>query len=194
MSATSHPSSSGEPKEVVWREWLAIGVGLTGIVSVVALILALVAIAGGSSSPAQVSMATPSASVAGAGGAAGAVTATPVARTIKMSFKADDEHGRKGPNGVWHDAAVPAIFSVHAGQKITVVAYNYDGAPHSFTDPMIGVNKVLPKGSMSHPSETKFTFTAPSTPGRYPWWCVFPCDPWAMSHNGYMRGYVTVTD
>jgi hypothetical protein len=38
-----------------------------------------------------------------------------------------------------------------------------------------------------------FTFTAPKKAGRYQWWCAVPCDPWAMAHDGYMRGYVTVS-
>jgi hypothetical protein len=39
----------------------------------------------------------------------------------------------------------------------------------------------------------KFTFKAPSQAGSYQWFCALPCDPWAMSHDGYMRGHITVT-
>lgn len=195
MSATIHDPGSVDVPEDDERDWLAIGIGLSGLLSVVALIIAFAALASGSGGSSMSGMAmTPAGASAGASGAAtGLASTAPVARTVKMTFKSDVEHGKRGPDRAWHDAAVPAIFSVHAGAKVTVMAYNYDIAPHSFTDPTLGVNQVLPKGSMSHPTESKFTFTAPSRPGRYPWWCVFPCDPFAMSHDGYMRGYVTVT-
>jgi hypothetical protein len=46
---------------------------------------------------------------------------------------------------------------------------------------------------MSAPTHATFTFTAPNKPGKYAWWFAVPCDPWAMAHDGFMRGYVTVT-
>ena len=111
---------------------------------------------------------------------------------IKLAVKADDEHGRLGPDGKWHDAFLPADFTVHAGAKVTVTVSNYDGGAHTFTSPAMHLNAVIPAGSMQHPHETTFTFTAPKQAGRYAWWCAMPCDPWAMAHDGYMRGYVTV--
>jgi hypothetical protein len=197
MSATSQfPDTfeTRESKERANHEWVLVGVGLSGVLSIVAVIIALVALGSTGSGATNMVMATPAATAGGSSLPAGGVASGAAsARTVKMSFKSDVEHGRKGPDGAWHDAAVPAIFTVHAGAKITVDAFNYDVAPHSFTGPSLSVNQVLPKGTATNPTETKFTFTAPTTPGRYPWWCVFPCDPWAMSHDGYMRGYVTVT-
>jgi hypothetical protein len=197
MSATIHDPGSAAVPEDDERDWLAIGMGLSGLLSIVALVIAIAALASGAGGSSMSGMAMTPATGASAGASAGAATGlastAPIARTVKMTFKSDVEHGKRGPDRTWHDAAVPAIFSVHAGAKVTVIAYNYDVAPHSFTDPTLGVNKMLPKGTRSHPTESKFTFIAPSQPGRYPWWCVFPCDPFAMSHDGYMRGYVTVT-
>ncbi|MGZ4184366.1 MAG: cupredoxin domain-containing protein, partial [Solirubrobacteraceae bacterium] len=131
-----------------------------------------------------------SASTAGALGATAAPIAAP--QTINVAVKADDEHGRLGPDGKWHDAFLPADFKVRPGAKVTVTVANYDGGAHTFTSPSLGVNATLPAGSMKHPHQTTFTFTAPKKAGRYAWWCAIPCDPWAMAHNGYMRGYVTV--
>lgn len=100
---------------------------------------------------------------------------------------------KRGRDGKWHDAAVPAIFTVHAGDKVTVTAYNHDSSPHTFTASTLNTNQVIPGGSAGNPSQATFTFTAPTKPGRYQWWCSIPCDPYSMAHVGFMRGYVTVT-
>src|ERR1700752_823454 len=88
---------------------------------------------------------------------------------------------------------MPANFTVHAGATVTLTVYNYDSGQHSFTSPGLGVTQITPAGSASNPSVTTVKFTAPLKPGRYLWYCNIPCDPWAMMHVGYMRGYVTVT-
>jgi heme/copper-type cytochrome/quinol oxidase subunit 2 len=111
---------------------------------------------------------------------------------MKLVVKSDEEHGKKGPEGKWHDAFLPASFSVKAGQKVTLHIYNYDEGKHSFTSPSLGVNAIVAGGSESKPAETTVEFTAPKA-GKYLWWCALPCDPWAMAHIGFMRGYVTVT-
>ncbi|MGH2936900.1 MAG: hypothetical protein ACRDPE_02130 [Solirubrobacterales bacterium] len=69
---------------------------------------------------------------------------------------------------------------------------NYDEGEHGFTSPQLGLNATFPAGSAKKPSRTTFTFRAPTSKGSYLWWCALPCDPWAMSHVGYMRGYVSV--
>jgi hypothetical protein len=38
---------------------------------------------------------------------------------------------------------------------------------------------------------TTFSFAAPAA-GTYTWQCVDGCDPWAMTHLGYMKGRLTV--
>ena len=177
-----------------WHNWMGIAVGLIGLLSITAVILSAFALAasksGSNASAASTATGNSSASTAGALGATAAPLAAP--QTINVAVKADDEHGRLGPDGKWHDAFLPAEFKVHPGAKVTVTVANYDGGAHTFTSPSLGVNATLPAGSMKNPHQTTFTFTAPKKAGRYAWWCAIPCDPWAMAHNGYMRGYVTV--
>jgi plastocyanin len=182
--------TSEQSREQSQREWTLVVVGLAGLTSVIALILSIFALASSGSStataatPATPTVANPIASSA----------PPPKAQTLHISVKADDEHGRRGPDGKWHDAFLPADFTVHAGAQVTVTVDNYDGGPHSFTSPSMGVNQIIPGGgSMSSPQQVTFRFTAPKKPGHYQWWCAVPCDPWAMAHNGYMRGIVTVS-
>lgn len=111
---------------------------------------------------------------------------------VKIVVKSDEEHGRLGPEGTWHDAFLPADFSVDPGATVEVVVYNYDEGEHSFTSMQLGTNATIPAGTPTHPSVSRFTFHAPTKTGRYAWFCMRPCDPWAMSHDGYMRGFVTV--
>lgn len=113
--------------------------------------------------------------------------------SVKLTIKSDEEEGRKGPDGNWHDAFLPADFSVSAGATVRVTVYNYDDMPHSFTADQLGTNVTIPGGSEDKPSVTTFTFRAPQRAGSYEWYCAMPCDPWAMNHDGYMRGRVTVT-
>jgi heme/copper-type cytochrome/quinol oxidase subunit 2 len=75
---------------------------------------------------------------------------------------------------------------------VKVTVRNYDEGEHSFTSMQLGLNVTFPAGSAKQPSTTTFTFHAPTKKGSYLWWCALPCDPWAMSHVGYMRGYVAV--
>ena len=123
--------------------------------------------------------------------AAGATTRG--SQAVTLNVRSDSEHGKLGPDGRWHDAFLPADFTVHPGYTMTVTVYNYDDMPHSFTSDALGVSQTIPGGSTSAPSQTTFTFTAPAKAGSYQWWCAVPCDPWAMAHDGYMRGHVTVT-
>lgn len=140
--------------------------------------------------------------VAGCGGGSGAsATAAgtpakatvPPATTLAIVAKSDAEHGRKGPDGKWHDAFLPADLTVKAGQRVTLTFKNYDDMAHSFNAAQLGVNVTIPGGKGNQPGTATVTFTAPKKPGAYLWICAMPCDPWAMSHDGYMRGYVTVT-
>jgi plastocyanin len=111
---------------------------------------------------------------------------------VKLVVKSDEEHGKKGPEGTWHDAFLPADFSVKPGSVVHVTVYNYDEGEHSFTSSSLGTNVTIAAGSEAEPAVTTFTFRAPEEAGRYAWLCALPCDPWAMSHNGFMRGYVSV--
>lgn len=114
-------------------------------------------------------------------------------KDVTMIVKSDEEHARKGPEGEWHDAFLPARIAAAPGQRVNVTVYNYDEGDHSFTSPTLGLNVTLPGGLPKAPHKTTFSFVAPKRAGRYEWFCIFPCDPWAMTNTGYMHGYVTVT-
>jgi cupredoxin-like protein len=112
---------------------------------------------------------------------------------VKLVVKSDEEHGKMGSDGNWHDAYLPGDFSVKAGATVKVTVYNYDEAEHTFTAPGLEANATIAAGSESKPAVSTFIFHAPQKAGRYEWFCALPCDPWAMSHDGFMRGYVSVT-
>jgi plastocyanin len=111
---------------------------------------------------------------------------------VNIVVKSDEEHAKRGPEGAWHDAFLPADFSVDPGATVKVTILNYDEGEHSFTSPMLGLNVTIAAGTPTEPATTTFTFKAPTSTGNYMWFCAKPCDPWAMSHNGYMRGFVRV--
>lgn len=180
------PRDLREEKDKAWHEWMGIAIALTALLSILALIVSIVALGSTGTSVNT----TPAAAAA-----TPAVPAAPIVKTeaFRMAIKADDEHGKRGPDRQWHDAFLPADITVHAGDKVTITFTNYDSGPHSFVSPSLAVDQVINGGgSMSSPQTVKLTFTAPMHPGKYAWWCGVPCDPWAMKHDGYMRGYVTV--
>lgn len=118
--------------------------------------------------------------------------ATGTAEEVSLVIKSDEEHAKKGPEGEWHDAYLPADFTIKAGATVQVVVQNYDEAGHTFTASGLGTNQMIAAGSATKPSTTTFTFTAPAKKGQYEWHCMMPCDPWAMAHDGFMTGFVTV--
>jgi plastocyanin len=205
MATTTEPGSPYEPREdelfippyppadlrvereKAWHEWMGIAVGLTALLSILAIIVSLVALGSSGTTVQTVTAAAP----------ASPATA-PIAPAVKtvaigMSIKTDTEHGKRGPDGTWHDAFLPANITVHAGDKVTITFTNYDASPHTFVSPSLGVDQTVNGGgSLSSPQVVKLTFTAPKHAGNYVWWCGTPCDPWAMKHTGYMRGIVTV--
>jgi plastocyanin len=111
---------------------------------------------------------------------------------VSLAIKSDTQHARKGPDGKWHDAYLPAEFSAKSGDNVVVTIRNYDTAPHTFTSPKLHLNVVIKGGSATHPSVTAFTFKAPRA-GTYTWQCLGNCDSWAMNHLGFMKGRITVT-
>lgn len=177
--------AEGVSKDRAWHEWMMIAVGLTGLLSIMAIIVSVVALGSTSSN----SNATPAAAAA----PASATVAAPPPTAVKLIVKSDAEHAKKGPDAQWHDAFLPADFTVKPGQSVDVTVYNYDSGPHTFTAPDLGVNAVIPGATGSAPHQTTFKFTAPSKSGSYQWWCSDPCDPWAMGHQGFMQGSVTVS-
>jgi plastocyanin len=111
---------------------------------------------------------------------------------VKLIVKSDDQHAKKGSDGKWHDAFLPASFKVKAGAKVIVTVVNYDDMPHSFNSKGLKTNAIIMPGTDKGVT-TKFTFTAPAKAGKYAWHCDPKCDPWAMKHVGFMKGFVTVT-
>lgn len=173
-------------KDRAWRDWMMVSVGLTGVLAVLGVILAVVALA--STNPNTKTVIQAAAPIAHT-----AVTPAATAQDVSLVVKTDVEHGRRGPDGQWHDAFLPASFNVKPGGTVTVTVSNYDSGPHSFTAPSMNINEIIPGGGTpSTPRVVTFKFTAPKKAGKYQWFCAVPCDPWAMAHNGYMRGFVTV--
>lgn len=121
-----------------------------------------------------------------------AAAPAPEAESVKLVIKSDEEHAKKGSDGKYHDAYLPADFTVKAGATVKVTVYNYDDMPHTFTDPGLGTNVEIAAGDENKPSKTTFTIHAPQKAGSYEWFCALPCDPWSMSHKGFMRGDVKV--
>ncbi len=165
---------------------------LAAVVAVLLSMASLLAVAfkldNSNSGAGTATAATNTATSDGAGGAAASS-----GESVKLVIKSDEEHGKKGSDGNWHDAFLPADFSVKAGETVRVTVFNYDDMPHSFTSAQLGTNATIPGGSEDKPSETTFTFHAPQKAGSYEWYCAIPCDPWAMAHDGFMKGHVTVT-
>lgn len=197
--------AEGTGKERARQEWMMVGVGLTGLTSVLAIIVAIVALS--STNPSTVVTMRPAAmagsAIAGSGMAGGmssrmsangqpGAAASGRMEAVKLVMKSDAERAMKGPDGKYHDAVMPGNFTIQAGRSIRMTIYNYDDMPHTFTATDLGVNQTIPAGSENAPSRTTVTFKAPSTPGKYQWWCALPCDPYSMSTDGLMRGSVTV--
>ena len=129
--------------------------------------------------------------LAGVAAAQPAKAGKQVVQHVKLVVKSDDQHGKKGSDGKWHDAFLPASFKVKAGAKVLVTVVNHDDMAHSFHSKGLKTNAIIMPGT-DKGVVTKFTFTAPKKAGKYLWNCDPKCDPWAMKHIGFMRGYVTV--
>ena len=134
--------------------------------------------------------AAPAQGASGPGQSAATAAAAPQhASAVSWRMYADSNQKVKGPDGKWHDAMIPGDPSVQAG-KVTVTVYNYDTMMHTINSSGLGLAEKIPPAHGTTPGKLTFTFTA--KPGTYQWFCAMPCDPWAMAHNGYMRGYITV--
>jgi len=93
---------------------------------------------------------------------------------------------KPGPDGKLHDAFSVTNFSAHVGQPVKLVINNTDSAVHSIVAPDAGVRIMVKPGLHTY---TLLVHKA----GRFQWLCMMPCDPYSMAHNGYMRGYITVS-
>lgn len=107
----------------------------------------------------------------------------PVASTVYLSVSPGI---KPGPDGKLHDSFSITSFNVHAGQPVKLVINNTDTVPHSITSPSAGVNIV------ARPGTHTYTLIVHKV-GVFQWHCAYPCDPYSMTHNGYMRGTITST-
>jgi hypothetical protein len=101
-----------------------------------------------------------------------------------------------GPDGKMHDAFIPTDIAALVGQRVIVTIYNYDRGRHSITASALHLNVLLPAARRAGvPSVTVFTLRVGKA-GVYHWRCMQPCDDmatgWAMLHDGYMAGTITI--
>jgi hypothetical protein len=152
---------------------------LAGAAIVAALAMSVVAVArtGPSSATTTVTVANPAPSTPPTSGPSAS------AKVIDLTVIAS---GKKGPDGKLHDDFTVTDFHVTVGQPLTLRIDNTDTVPHSITSPEAGVNIIVSPGTHDY---TLLVHRA----GTFEWHCVFPCDPWSMTHIGYMRGVITAT-
>jgi uncharacterized cupredoxin-like copper-binding protein len=116
-----------------------------------------------------------------------AVPIVPAAQSISLSVAGGN---KKGPDGKMHDSFSKTNFAVKVGQPTQLVIDNQDSSPHSITAPGAGVSIT------AYPGTHTYTMLATKA-GRFEWMCVIPCDTdahgWAMTHPGYMAGYINAT-
>jgi uncharacterized cupredoxin-like copper-binding protein len=154
---------------------------LAGVAIFAALVMSTVALvlSGGKNSNAT-TVTQPAVTVA----AAPAPAASPL---ISLSVAGGN---KRGPDGKLHDSFSKTNFAVKVGQPTQVRIDNKDEGTHSITSPQTGVRIVVLPGVHT------YTITA-TTAGRFEWLCIIPCDTeakgWAMTHPGYMAGYITAT-
>jgi heme/copper-type cytochrome/quinol oxidase subunit 2 len=95
-----------------------------------------------------------------------------------------------GPDGKKHDAFTKTEFAVKAGQPLKLRIDNTDSQPHSITSPLANVSITAMPGTHTY-------VLIVGKPGKYLWFCAYPCDSdangWAMKHPGFMSGYITAT-
>lgn len=129
-----------------------------------------------------VTVTAPSASVAAVGSAQAKPTSV-----IDLSVIPE---GKRGPDGKMHDAFTVTNFNVKAGQPTELRIDNKDEGTHSITSPLAGISIIV------QPGVHTYTLLVQKA-GRFEWKCIIPCDTgaggWAMSHPGYMAGYITAS-
>jgi plastocyanin len=112
-----------------------------------------------------------------------AASAVPTAVKLKVI-----PSSKRGPDGKLHDAFTVTNFAVHVGQPVKLTIDNTDNQPHSITAPSAGVSIVAKPGIHT------YTLLVNKS-GRFLWYCAYPCDSdahgWAMTHSGFMSGYIT---
>jgi heme/copper-type cytochrome/quinol oxidase subunit 2 len=120
-------------------------------------------------------------------GAATAPAVTAPARTESLKIVGG---AKLGPDGKKHDEFTKTEFAVKVGQPLKLKIDNTDDVPHSITAPVVGINLMI------RPGVHTYTLVVTQA-GKFQWFCIIPCDSdaggWAMSHPGFMAGYITAT-
>jgi uncharacterized cupredoxin-like copper-binding protein len=115
------------------------------------------------------------------------VAAAPSSPPIGLSITGGN---KRGPDGKMHDSFSKTNFAVKVGQPTRVRINNTDDVPHSITSVEAGVEIIV------QPGVHTYTIVAKKA-GRFLWVCNIVCDSgaagWAMTHPGYMAGYITAS-
>lgn len=106
---------------------------------------------------------------------------------IRLSVAGEN---KEGSDGKMHDSFSKTNFVVRVGKPTRLRITNTDTSKHSITAAATGVSITVLPGTHT------YTMVA-TTAGRFEWVCVIPCDGpahgWAMTHPGYMAGFITAT-
>jgi hypothetical protein len=131
----------------------------------------------------EVRTVTQTVAAAGAAPTTAAAPAAPITLSVAGGIK-------RGPDGIMHDAFTKTNFAVKVGQPTLLRIDNKDNAPHTITAAGAGVAITVLPGVHTY----KIVAQAK---GRFEWVCILPCDDagkgWAMTHPGYMAGYITAS-
>ncbi|WP_249009779.1 hypothetical protein [Conexibacter sp. DBS9H8] len=90
---------------------------------------------------------------------------------------------KPGPDGQLHDAFSQTTFAAYVGRPVRLVINNTDTVPHSIVSAAAGVDITVRPGTHTYTLLVKKS-------GIFQWHCSFPCDPYSMSHVGYMMGTI----
>ncbi|MGA2453545.1 MAG: cupredoxin domain-containing protein [Solirubrobacteraceae bacterium] len=161
-------------------QWLA---GLGIVAAVMMSMFALV------KSGERVEAAAPATATLRQTGAAATISEASVAAAKVVDLSVIPE-SKLGPDGKKHDAFTKTEFAVKVGQPLKLEIDNTDNQPHSITSPVANVSITAMPGTHTY-------VLVVSKPGKFLWFCQYPCDSdangWAMKHPGYMSGYITAT-
>lgn len=179
--APAHPEIGGAPAPGIGTAPFAVGV-VAGVAALVILAFAL--IGGGGQHPiGAMTMPMSPVAIAPQAGPAASMPGSAGTPMIRLSVAGGN---KLGPDGKMHDSFSQTNFAVKVGQPVLLRISNADSASHSITAPATGVSITVLPGVHT------YSLVA-ATAGRFEWFCVLPCDPWSMTHPGYMAGYITAT-
>lgn len=171
--------------EQVSRNGKVVLQAIAGVAILGAFIMSMVALMQSSEKSSAGTQAPVAKTVAAATPAKAAVPAA--TKTVSLSIIGSV---KKGPDGKMHDAFTVTNFNVKVGQPLKLKINNTDDVPHSISSPVAGVNITAAPGTHTYTLQV-------SKAGKFQWNCDLPCDGdaagWAMSHPGFMSGYITAT-